>query len=45
MELETILDISEIVKSPNLASHLSEQDLAKIGVIVWSEWDIDRQSR
>ena len=45
IELETTLDLKEVVKHPNLAELLSESDLAKLGKEVWEGWDIDRQSR
>lgn len=45
MELDTVLDLKEIVRHPNLAELLSEEDLSKIGLEVWQGWDIDRQSR
>lgn len=45
MELDTTLELSEIIKSPNLAEELSEEDLAKIGNMVWDEWQLDEASR
>jgi chaperonin GroES len=45
MELETQLELSKIVKSPNLTSELSENDLRTIGEAVWAEWELDKESR
>jgi chaperonin GroES len=45
MNLETTLDLAEVVASPNIAEHLSESDLQIIGEAVWTEWDLDKNSR
>lgn len=45
MELETQLEISTIVNSPNVAELLSEDDLRTIGNRVYDEWIIDKSSR
>jgi len=45
MELETKFTISEIVKSPNLAEKMTEEDLRKIGQCVVADWEVDKQSR
>lgn len=45
MELESKLDIAEIVQSANIAEELSDEDLALIGNAVWDEWNIDKTSR
>lgn len=45
MELETKLNIKDIVRSQNIAEELSDDDLAVIGNAVWEEWQLDAQSR
>jgi chaperonin GroES len=45
MELEANLELKEIVKSPNLAEVLSEEDLTLIGTTVWDDWQTDQNSR
>jgi chaperonin GroES len=45
MELEASLELKEIVKSPNLAEELSDEDLTTIGTSVWDDWQVDLNSR
>jgi chaperonin GroES len=45
MELEASLELKEIVKSPNLAEELSDDDLTTIGTSVWDDWQVDLNSR
>ena len=45
MILDTTLTIDEIVKSPNLADKFSEDDLRKIGLVVYDDWMADSLSR
>lgn len=45
MELETQLEIKDIVTSANVAELLTDDDLRNIGNLVWEDWDVDKQSR
>ena len=45
MNLETTLKLDDIVSMPNVAEHLSEQDLYTIGYEVYKDFDTDLQSR
>ena len=45
MILDTTLTIDEIVKSSNLAENFSEEDLRKIGLVVYDDWMADSLSR
>lgn len=45
MELDVKLKIEDLVKSPNIADELDDEDLTKIGNAVWDEWQIDVTSR
>ena len=45
MKLDTTLTIDEIVKSSNLAERFSEEDLRKIGLVVYDDWMSDSLSR
>lgn len=45
MELNTKLKTEELIKSPNIAELLEEEDLNTIGSAVYSDWDIDVSSR
>ena len=45
MELNSQLNIKDLVKSPNIAEELDKDDLAIIGNAVWDEWQIDQSSR
>lgn len=45
MNLNDTLALSDIVKSPNVAELLSDEDLRTIGEAVWTEWDLDKSSR
>ena len=44
-EDEPNLKISDIVKSPNVAEMLSDEQLATIGNKVYDDWQVDQQSR
>jgi chaperonin GroES len=45
VELNTKLKLKEIVKSPNVAELLDEEDLETIGRCVVSDWEVDKNSR
>lgn len=45
MDLSANLKIKDLVKSPNIAELLDDEDLATIGNAVWDEWQIDASSR
>lgn len=45
MELDVKLKIEDLVKSPNIAEELDDEELTKIGNAVWDEWQIDVTSR
>ena len=45
MQLECKLDLSKIVKSPNLVEELCDEDLHAIGSQVWNDWELDKNSR
>ena len=44
-ETEVKLELTKIVKCPNVAELLPEDQLAKIGEQVYSDWELDKQSR
>lgn len=45
MDLNAKLKLSEIVKSPNVAELLDDEDLVKIGECVLQDWETDKTSR
>jgi len=45
MELDTTLTLSQLMKHPNIAEELTEQDKAKIAQTVIHEYNIDLESR
>jgi len=45
MSLDVKIKRETLLTSPNIAEHLDEDDLRKIGTQIWDGWDIDRQSR
>ena len=45
MDLDTTLDLTTILSSPNLAEHLSEHDLSVIGKECYDGWLADETSR
>lgn len=44
-DIEVKLELNDIVKSPNVAELLPEDQLAKIGNQVYEDWEVDKQSR